>query len=195
MFLNTFLQLSKRAKINNSHALTILYEKLNDEFKNRLAIVRKVKNLNNLILSLCNMNANMKRISKQSQLRIKLNASNVPAIKPLFKLYNLALIKPFTPVGVTVVSSVPRNATKTYPGLINVSNMIRQGLILQEEKDKRNSLGFCHCYGKSRYIAIDYKNPTLLTTKKPAIDTFTGNSIVLVPYKPFPMKEKKMFLG
>ena len=33
MFLNTFLQLSKKAKIDDSQTLDILYKKLSDEFK------------------------------------------------------------------------------------------------------------------------------------------------------------------
>ena len=66
VFLNTFLRLSKKAKIDDSQALDILYEKLSDEFKNRLVTVRKAENLKNLILLLHNIDANMKKISKQS---------------------------------------------------------------------------------------------------------------------------------
>ena len=64
MFLNILLQLSKKAKIDDSQALDILYEKLSDEFKDRLVTVRKAENLNDLILLLCNIDANMKKISK-----------------------------------------------------------------------------------------------------------------------------------
>ena len=42
----------------------MLYEKLSDEYKDRLVIVRKAENLNDLILLLCEMDANMKKISK-----------------------------------------------------------------------------------------------------------------------------------
>ena len=66
VFLNTFLQLSKKAKIDDSQALHMLYERLSDEFKDRLINVRKAENLNNLILLLRDMDANMKKISKQS---------------------------------------------------------------------------------------------------------------------------------
>ena len=64
MFLNTFLQLSKKAKINDFQALDMLYKKLSDEFKDRLVTVKKIENLNNLILLLRNIDAKMKKISK-----------------------------------------------------------------------------------------------------------------------------------
>ena len=90
VFLNTFLLLSKKAKIDDFQALDMLYKKLSDEFKDQLVTVRKAKYLNDLILLLCNMDANMKKISKQFQLRVKPNASNFPATKPPFKSYNSA---------------------------------------------------------------------------------------------------------
>ena len=64
LFLNTFLQLFKMAKIDDSHILDMLYEKLSNEFKDRLVTVKKVEKLNDLILLLCNMDVNMKKISK-----------------------------------------------------------------------------------------------------------------------------------
>ena len=73
LFLNTFLRLSKKTKIDDSQALDMLYEKLSDKFKDRLVTIKKIENLNNLILLLHNIYANMKKISKQSQLCIKPN--------------------------------------------------------------------------------------------------------------------------
>ena len=108
----------------------MLYEKLIDEFKDRLITVGKLENLNDLILLLRNIDANMKKINKKSQLRIKPNASNFLAIKPPFKLYNLVPTKPSTAIGVAVVSLVSSIATGTYPGLIDVFNVIRQRPIL-----------------------------------------------------------------
>ena len=64
VFLNTFLRLSKKAKIDDSQALDMLYKKLSNEFKDRLVTVRKAENLNNLILLLRNMDANMKKINR-----------------------------------------------------------------------------------------------------------------------------------
>ena len=107
VFLNTFLQLFKMAKIDNSQALNMLYKKLSDEFKDRLVTIKKTEHLNNLILLLREMNANMRKISKQSQLHVKPNISNFLAIKPPFKPYNLAFTKPFTTIGVAVIFSVP----------------------------------------------------------------------------------------
>ena len=85
VFLNTFLQLSKKAKIDDSQALDMLYKKLSNEFKDRLVTIRKTENFNDLILLLCNMDANMKKISKQSQLCVKPNTSSFLATKPPFK--------------------------------------------------------------------------------------------------------------
>ena len=195
VFLNTFLRLSKKAKIDDSQALDMLYEKLSDEFKDRLVTVRKAENLNDLILLLRDMDANMKKISKQSQLRVKPNTSNFPATKPPFKSYNSAPTKSSTAVGVAVVSPVPSTATGTHPGPMDVSNVIRRGPISQEEKDRRNSLGLCRYCGEPGHIAIDHRNPALLATKRQAAGAFIGNSMALVPYKPLPVEEKETSLG
>ena len=173
----------------------MLYEKLSDKFKDRLITIRKAENLKNLILLLCNMDANMKKISKQSQLRVKPNASNFPTTKPSFKSYNSAPTKPSTAVGVAVVSLVSSTATGTHLGPMNVSNVIKQGLILQKKKDGLNSLGLCRYCDKPGHIAIDHRNPALLATKRQAAGVFTGNLIALVPYKPLPVEEKETSLG
>ena len=175
MFLNTFLRLSKKAKIDNSQALDMLYEKLSDEFKHQLVTVRKIENLNDLILVLRDMNANMKKISKKSQLHVKPNASNFPATKPLFKSYNSAPTKLSTAVRVVVVSSTPSTITGTLSGPMDVSNVISQRPISQEEKDRRNNLGLCHYCGEPKHITIDQRNSALLTTKKQVANAFTGN--------------------
>ena len=94
VFLNTFLQLFKKAKIDDSQVLDMLYEKLSDKFKDRLVTVRKAEHLNDLILLLRDINVNMKKISKQSQLYVKPNTSNFPATKPPFKSYNSPLPSP-----------------------------------------------------------------------------------------------------
>ena len=78
---------------------------------------------------------------------------------------------------------------------MDVSNVIKQGLILQEENDRCNSLGLCRYYSKPRHIAIDYRNLTVLAIKKQAKSAFTGNLMVLVPYKPLSMEEKETSLG
>ena len=78
---------------------------------------------------------------------------------------------------------------------MNVSNVIRQGSILKEEKNRYNSLGLCRYCGKPAHIAIDHKNPTLLTTKKQAAGVFMSNSMALVPYKSLSVEEKETSLG
>ena len=195
MFLNIFLQLSKRAKIDDCQVLDMLNEKWSDEFKDRLVTVKKAENLNDLILLLRDMDANMKKISKQSQLRVKPNASNFPTIKPSFKSYNSAFTKFCTAVRVAVVSSAPSTTTGTHLDPIDVSNVIKQRPILQKEKDRCNNLGLYHYYGEPGHIAIDHRNPALLNTKKKAAGAFMGNSMALIPYKPLPMEEKEMSLG
>ena len=137
----------------------------------------------------------MKKISKQSQLRVKPNECNLLAIKLLFKLYNSAPTKLSTAVGVAVVFPVPSTAARTYLGPINMSNVIRQGPILQDKKDGCNSLGLCRYCGKPGHIAIDHRNPTLLATKKQAAGNPMGNLIALDLYKPLFMEEKETSLG
>ena len=188
------MQLFKKAKIDDFQVLDLLYKKLSNEFKDRLVIVKKAENLNNLILLFCDIDANMKKINKQSQLHVKLNTSNFSAIKPPFKSYNSVPIKAPTSVKVAVFP-IPSTATRSYPGLIDLSNMIKQGLILQEKKDRHNSLGFCHYCGKPQYIAMDHRNSTLLVTRKQATSTFTGNLMALVSYKLLFIKEKETSLG
>lgn len=124
IFLNTFLQLSKKVKIDNFQALDILFKKLSNEFKDWLIIIKKAENFNNIILLLHNIDAIIKKISKQSQLRIKPNTTNISDIKPLFKSQNLVSTKFSIIVG--VVFPIPNTATKTHLSFINVSNMIRQ---------------------------------------------------------------------
>lgn len=94
-----------------------------------------------------------------------------------------------------VIFFVTSIATRTYLGLIDMSNMIKQRPLLQEEKDRYNSLSLCRYNCKLKYIAIDHKNSALLTTKKQAADTFTSNLMALIPYKPFFIKEKEIFLS
>ena len=195
VFLNTFLRLFKKAKIDDSQTLDMLYEKLSNEFENQLVIIKNVENFNDLILLLRNMDAKIKKISKLSQFRVKPNTSNFSATKPPFKLYNSALTKPSTAVRVAVVSLIPNTATGTHLGLIDVFNVIKQRLISQEEKDGRNSLGLYRYYGEPGHIVIDHKISALLAIKKQVANAFTDNSMALVLYKPLPVEEKKTSLG
>ena len=78
---------------------------------------------------------------------------------------------------------------------MDISNVIRQRPILQEEKNRCNSLGLCRYCGKSGHIAMDHKNPTLLANKKQVADVFTGNLMALIPYKLLSMEEKETSLS
>lgn len=98
---------------------------MSNKFKNWLVIINKTKNLNNQILLLCNINANMKNISKLLQLCIKLNTFNIAAIKALFQSYNLTFIKLFTIIRVVIIFSIFSIAIKTYLSSINIFNMIK----------------------------------------------------------------------
>ena len=194
VFLNTFLRLQKKARIDDSQALDMLNEKLSDEFKDRLVTVKKADNLNDLITSLRDIDANVKRINKQSHLRAKQNTPATSTTKPPFKTANSAPAKPTTSVGVTVTASTPSTATGTHPGPIDVSTAGRRGPISQEEKDRRNRLGLCRYCGEAGHIAIDHKNPELLASKRQAAGT-TNHSMALVPYTPPPAEEKESSLS
>ena len=76
-----------------------------------------------------------------------------------------------------------------------MSNVIKQGLILQEKKDRRDSLGFCHYCGELGHIAIDHRNFALLATKRQALDALTDKSMALVLYKPLLVEEKETSLS
>ena len=78
---------------------------------------------------------------------------------------------------------------------MDVFNIIKQRPILQEEKDRRNSLSLYYYCGESGHIAIDHRNSTLLATKKQAASALTGNSIALILYKPLFVEEKETSLG
>ena len=194
VFLNTFLRLQKRAKINDSQALDMLREKLSDEFKDRMVTVPKTDNFNDFITSLRDIDANVKRISKQSHFRAKLATPVTSTAKPPFKTVNSAPVKPSTSVGVTVTASGPSIATGTHPGPMDVSTAGRRGPISQAEKDRRNSLGLCRYCGEVGHIAIDHKDPALLATKRQAAG-ITNHSMALVPYTPPPVEAKELSLS
>lgn len=102
-----------------------MYKKLSNKFKDQLVNVKKAENLNDLILVLRNMDANMKKISKNFQFRVKPNVSNFPATKLPFKSYNSTSTKPSTVIGVAIAFFVPNTATGTNFGSINVFNMMK----------------------------------------------------------------------
>lgn len=198
VFLNTFLRLQKKTRIDDSQVLNMLNEKLSNEFKDRLVTVKKANSLGNLILFLRNIDANVKRINKQSHLRAEQNTPATTITKPPFKTANSAPAptptKPSTSVGVIVTSSIPSTATGTHPGPIDISTAGCQRPISQEEKDRRNCLGLCCYCGKPGHIAIDHKEPLLLASKKQA-SNITNYFMALVPYTPSASEEKESSLS
>lgn len=93
MFLNIFMQLQKKAKINDSQVLDMLNKNLSNEFKDRFVIVKKADNLNNFITFLWDIDANIKKINKQSHFRAKQNTFAASTMKSLFKMANSAFVK------------------------------------------------------------------------------------------------------
>lgn len=175
--------------------MDILYKKLSNEFKDQLITIWKKENLNDLILSLSNMDTNIKKTSKQFQLCVNFNASSILAIKLPFKSYNLVPTKPFTSIRVAVVFPVLSTTTKTYPSPMNMSDVISYGPILQKEKDRCNNVSLCHYCRELRHIAIDNRNSALLASKKQAASALMGNLIALIPYTTLFIKEKETSLS
>lgn len=143
--------------------------------------VKKAKNLNDLILLLRDMDSNMKNISNQFELLAKPNALNFSTTKSPFKSYNSAPIKPYSAVKIAVAFLILSTTTGTHSNSMDVFNVIRRGLILQKEKDRRNSLRLYRYCGELGYIAIDHRNPVLLATKRQATSVLKKNLMALVP--------------
>lgn len=176
----------------------MLNEKLSNEFKDRFVIIKKANSRGNLITFLCDIDANIKRINKQSHLRAKQNTSATITTKPLFKTANFALAptftKLFTLVGVIVTSSIPNMATEIHPSPIHVFIAGCQEPISEEEKDRRNHLGPCHYCSKPGHIAIDHKDSFLLTLKRQA-SNITNHSMAQMSYTPYAFEEKELSLS
>ena len=63
VFLNTFLVLAKKAKLDDNQTLDLLYKKLSDKFKSLLVTKKRQTNLADLIKKLRSMDASMKVIN------------------------------------------------------------------------------------------------------------------------------------
>lgn len=119
-------------KNQNQHFSSIRYfvQEIEQWIQRPVGHYQESRKLNDLILWLYNLDTNIKKMSKQSQLYVKLDVSNVPVIKPPFKPYNSASTNLFVTIKIVVVFPIPSIATRTHLRLMDVSNMIRQGLIL-----------------------------------------------------------------
>ena len=168
MFLNTFLVLSKKTKLEEPQILDLLYEKLSDKFKNLLVTKKKQTNLDDLIKKLCSMDASMKIINQRKRAT---PAVNTP--KPTYQhatrfVPQTTRFAPVAPAAVTTTTfTLPSTATGTHAGPMDVSS-VRQGPLSAEKKERRNKLGLCRYCGQPGHIAMDHKDPSTLQAKRRA---------------------------
>ena len=167
MFLNTFLVLAKKAKLDNSQTLDLLYEKLSDEFKNLLVTKKKQTNLVDLIKKLCNMDSSIKIINQQK--RSTSNTVNTATKSSAYQQTTRFVRQPtrFAPVAPAAITTTTSTATGTYAGPMDVSS-VRRGLLSAEEKERWNKLGLCRYCGQPSHIARDHKDSNTLLAKRHA---------------------------
>lgn len=166
MFFHTCLQIQKKAKIDDLQALNMLNKKLNNEFQDCLLTIQKAKNLNDLIIFLQHIDANIKKIDKKSHLCTKLVTSVTSIIKSLLKTMNSTFVKLFIFVGIIVIASGPSIGTRIYLDPMNICIASWTRPILQPKKDRQNNLSLYRYCDNVDCIAIEYKNPILLVSKK-----------------------------
>ena len=173
VFLNTFLVLAKKAKLDDSHTLDLLYERLSDEFKNLLVTKKKQTNLDDLIKKLRSMDASMKIISQRK--KPTSSPVNTHAAKPTTyqqttrfvpQPTRLAAAAPTTTV--TTSLSLSSTATGTHAGPMDVSSAGKRGPLTTEEKERRNKLGLCQYCGQPGHIALDHRDHNTLQAKRRA---------------------------
>ena len=82
VFLNIFLMLFQKAKLEKPQILDLLYEKRSDKFKNFLVTKKKQINLTDLIKKLRSIDASLKIINQQEQSTS--NANIVNTTKPTY---------------------------------------------------------------------------------------------------------------
>ena len=168
VFLNTFLVLAKKAKLDDSHTLDFLYEKLSDEFKNFLVTKKKQTNLANLIKKLQSMDASMKIINQQKR---PISTVNTP--KPTSQQTTrfgpqptrFAVAASTSTTTTTTSTTLPSTATGTHAGRMDVSS-VRRGPLTAEEKERQNKLGLCRYCSQPGHIAMDHKDPNTLLAKR-----------------------------
>ena len=173
VFLNTFLVLAKKAKLDNLQTLDLLYEKLNDEFKILLVTKKKQTNLADLITKLQSMDASMKVISQQKRPTPSTVNTPKPANQPTTRFIQAQPTRfaAAAPTTVTTSSTLPTlllsTSTGIHAGPMDVSS-VRQSPLTAEEKERRNKLGLCRYCGQPGHIAMDHKDPSTLQTKRRA---------------------------
>ena len=173
MFLNTFIVLAKKAKLEESQILDLLYEKLSDEFKNLLVTKKKQTNLGDLIKKLCSMDASIKIINQQK--RPAPNTVNTHATKPTSQQtsrfapqstrFATAALTTTVTTSSTIPTSLPSTAMGTHAGPMDVSS-VRRGPLTTEEKERWNKLGLCRYCGQPGHIARDHNDSNTLLAKR-----------------------------
>ena len=170
VFLNTFLVLAKKAKLDDLQTLDLLYEKLSDEFKTLLVTKKKQINLADLIKKLRSIDASMKIISQQKQPTPTVNnpkLTSQPSTRFAPQTTRFASAAPTTTVttsSTTLPTLLPSTATGTHAGPMDVSS-VRRGPLSAEEKKRRNKLGLCQYCGQPGHIAMDHRDPNTLQAK------------------------------
>ena len=170
VFLNTFLVLAKKAKLDDSQTLDLLYEKLSDEFKNLLVTKKKQTNLADLIKKLRSMDSSMKIINQQKR------ATSAVNTKPTYQqttrfVSQTTRFAPATPTTtITTTSStlptlLPSTATGTHSRLMDVSLASKRRPLSAEKKEQKNKLGLCRYCGQPSHIAMDHRDPNTLQAK------------------------------
>ena len=169
VFLNTFLMLAKKAKLEESQILDLLYKKLSDEFKNLLVTKKKQTNLADLIKKLRSMDVSMKIINQQKRAAPVVNTK--PTQQTTRFVPQPTRFAAAAPTTVTTSSTLPTSlfstATGTHAGPIDMSS-VRRGPLTTEEKEQRNKLGLCRYCGQPGHIAMDHKDLNILLAKRRA---------------------------
>ena len=169
-FLNTFLVLAKKAKLDDSHTLDLLYEKLSDEFINFFITKKKQTNFDNLIKKLCNIDASMKIINQQKRTALAVNTPKlIYQQATIFVLQTTRFASvTLTTTTITTSSTLLFTATGTYARPMDVSSL-RQGSLTAEEKEHQSKLSLCRYCGQLGHIAIEHKDlNTLLARRRTA---------------------------
>ena len=176
VFLNTFLVLAKKAKLDDDQTLDLLYEKLSNEFKNLLVTMEKQTNLTDLIRKLQNMDANIKIISQRKRPAPNTNGKPFTSSKLAYQQTPRS-----TPTTVTTTTSAPSTASGTHAGPMDVLLVGKRGPLSEEEKERRNKLGLCRYCGQPGHIARDHSDlATLLAKRRTAgINEMTISSTLL----------------
>ena len=171
IFLNNFLVLAKKTKLDDSYTLDFLYKKPSNEFKNFLVTKKKQINLNNLIKKLCSMDASIKIINQQKQSTLSTVNTFKPAIQQTTRFVQAQPTR-FAAAAPTIVTTsfalstlLFSTVSGTHAEPTDVSSAGKQGPLTTEKNEQKNKLDLCRYCGQPGHIAIDHKNSNTLLAK------------------------------